>query len=89
MGKRYPSRGCVKGGSGVWIPTASGPSGRFWKAKGCPTGSIQFDHRGLSYHIWEYPPEEPGAQSNVRSAGRTEDFGPDYEREILEILKTW
>ena len=53
---------------------------RYYEEAGC--GSIQFDHRGLSYHIWEYPPEEPGAQSNVRSAGRTEDFGPNYEREI-------
>ena len=60
---------------------------RYYEEAGC--GSIQFDHRGLSYHIWEYPPEEPGAQSNVRSAGRTEDFGPGYEAEILEILKTW
>lgn len=54
---------------------------------GC--GSIDFIHRGLSYHIWEYPPEEPGAESNVRSAGRQEDFGENYEEEILEILRSW
>ena len=59
----------------------------YWEEGDC--GSISFLHRGLSYHIWEYPPEEPGAASNVRTAGRSEDFGADYEQEILEILKTW
>ena len=59
----------------------------YWEEQDC--GSISFLHRGLSYHIWEYPPEEPGAASNVRTAGRSEDFGADYEQEILEILKTW
>ena len=52
-------------------------------------GSITFIHRGLSYHIWEYPAPERGAQSNVRSAGRSEDFDGDYEEQILDILKTW
>ena len=53
-------------------------------------GSITFIHRGLSYHIWEYPAPERGAQSNVRSAGRSEDFdGEDYEEQILGILQTW
>lgn len=52
-------------------------------------GSITFLHRGLSYHIWEYPAPERGAQSNVRSAGRSEDFDGDYEAQILDILQTW
>ena len=52
-------------------------------------GSITFLHRGLSYHIWEYPAPERGAQSNVRSAGRSEDFDGDYEEQILRILKSW
>ena len=52
-------------------------------------GSITFLHRGLSYHIWEYPAPERGAQSNVRSAGRSEDFDGDYEEQILRILLTW
>lgn len=52
-------------------------------------GSIDFIHSGLSYHIWEYPAPERGADSNVRTAGRSEDFGDDYEGEILEILRTW
>lgn len=52
-------------------------------------GSIDFIHRGLSYYIWEYPAPERGAQSNVRTAGRGEDFEGDYEEKILTILKTW
>ena len=52
-------------------------------------GSIDFIHRGHSYYIWEYPAPERGAQSNVRTAGRGEDFEGDYEEAILSILKTW
>lgn len=52
-------------------------------------GSIEFLHRGLHYYIWEYPEPERGAQSNVRTAGRGEDFEGDYEEKILEILHTW
>ena len=54
---------------------------------GC--GSIDFLHRGLSYHIWEFPEEEQGAESNVRTAGRMEVFGPGYEEEILAVLQSW
>ena len=52
-------------------------------------GTIEFDHRGLHYHIWEYPAPERGAQSNVRSAGKSEDFDGNYEEQLLEILETW
>ena len=52
-------------------------------------GSIEFLHRGLHYYIWEYPEPERGAQSNVRTAGRGEDFEGDYQEEILAILRTW
>ena len=52
-------------------------------------GSITFVHRGLSYHIWEFPEPERGAESNVRSCGRTEDYEGDYEDKILAIMKTW
>ena len=52
-------------------------------------GSITFVHKGLSYHIWEYPAPERGAQSNVRSAGKSEDFDGNYEEQLLEILETW
>lgn len=52
-------------------------------------GSIDFIHSGLSYHIWEFPAPERGAESNVRTAGRSEEFNENYEDEILEILQTW
>ena len=54
---------------------------------GC--GSIDFIHRGLSYHIWEAPPEDGCADSHVRTAGRMETYEGDYERQILDVLKTW
>ena len=52
-------------------------------------GSIDFIHRGLSYHIWEYPAAQRGAESNIRTAGRGEDFEGDYEQQLLDILYTW
>ena len=52
-------------------------------------GSIQCYHRGLSYHMWESPAPERGAASNLRTAGRDEDFEGDYERTLLEILRSW
>lgn len=52
-------------------------------------GTIEFVHRGLSYHIWEYPAPDRGADSNVRSCGKMEEFEGDYEGQILEIMKTW
>ncbi len=64
-----------------------GESYTYREEDGC--GSLDWVHLGLSYHIWEYPESDPGAQSNVRSAGRQEDFGPNYENEILEILGRW
>ena len=58
----------------------------YYEDSGC--GSIEFIHRGLAYHIWEYPDEE-GADSNVRSVGRMDAYTGDYEQQILEIMKTW
>ena len=52
-------------------------------------GSIDFEHRGLSYHIWEFEDGGYGAETNVRTMGRQEDITGDYEKEIIEILKTW
>lgn len=60
---------------------------QFTQEDGC--GSIDFLYKGLSYHIWEFPEEEQGAESNVRSAGKMDTYGSEYEAEILEILKTW
>ena len=52
-------------------------------------GGIEILHRGLSYHIWEYPEPERGASSNVLSCGRMIDYEGDYEGQIIEILKGW
>lgn len=60
---------------------------QYWEDNDC--GSIAFVHRGLSYHIWEYPEPERGADSNVRTAGRSEEFNENYEEEILNILRSW
>ena len=59
---------------------------QYYEEDGC--GSIEFIHRGLAYHIWEYPDDE-GADSNVRSAGRMEAYTGNYEEQILDVLKTW
>ncbi|MBE6015086.1 MAG: kinase [Lachnospiraceae bacterium] len=52
-------------------------------------GSIDFEHKGLRYNIWEFPAPERGAESNIRSTGRQEEFGASYEEELLDILKSW
>ena len=52
-------------------------------------GSITFIHRGLQYHIWEYPAPERGALLNVLSCGRSRDYEGDYEEQILAIMSAW
>ena len=59
----------------------------YYEEEGC--GSINFVHKGLSYHIWEYNEGTRGAESNVRTCGRSEDFEGDYQEKILEIMRTW
>ena len=53
---------------------------------GC--GSIDFQHRGLSYHIWEFADQDQpcGVETNLRHAGRTEEIEGDYETALLEAL---
>lgn len=60
---------------------------QYFEDMGC--GSIEFIHRGLSYHIWEYPEEENGADSNVRTVGRMDSYTGDYEAQILAVMRTW
>ena len=59
---------------------------QYYEDDGC--GTIEFMHKGLAYHIWEYPDDE-GADSNVRSAGRMEAYTGNYEDQILDVIKTW
>lgn len=53
-------------------------------------GSIDFDYRGVPYHIWEFCEDGVrGAETNVRHGGRMEEITGDYEEEILRIVKKW
>lgn len=54
---------------------------------GC--GSLDFDYRGVPYHIWEFHDGESGVESNVRSGGKQEDFFGDYEEAVIEVIKNW
>lgn len=54
---------------------------------GC--GSLDFDYRGVPYHIWEFIDGEAGVESNVRSGGKQEDFFGDYEEEVIEVIRSW
>ena len=67
--------------------TYKGIAYQYWEEDNC--GSIQFISNGLSYHVWEYPAPERGAESNVRTCGKSEEFEENYEEEILTILKSW
>lgn len=58
----------------------------YYEDMGC--GSIEFVHRGLAYHIWEYPDGE-GADSNVKTVGRMDAYTEDYEEQIIAVLRTW
>lgn len=52
-------------------------------------GSIDFLHRGLSYHIWEFLDGEYGVESNVANAGKTQDYLGDYEAAIMAVMEDW
>ncbi|MCC8046593.1 MAG: kinase [Clostridiales bacterium] len=54
---------------------------------GC--GSIDFEYRGIAYHIWEFDDGERGVETNLRHGGRNEDLFGDYEAEILAIMQNW
>ena len=50
---------------------------------------IDFDYRGVPYHIWEFHDDIWGVENNLRHGGRQEELTGDYEAEILEIMKDW
>lgn len=54
---------------------------------GC--GSIDFLFRGLTFHVWEYNDSVWGAETNVFSAGRSEDIEDDYEKIISDEILSW
>lgn len=59
---------------------------QYTEEDGC--GSVDFEYRGINYHVWEFPDGE-GAESNVRDGGRQEEFAGDYEGEILAVIRDW
>ncbi len=65
---------------------------RGWTFKRCMEDgceSIDFEYRGVSYHIWEFHDDEWGVETNVRHGGGMEEITGDYEAELLEIMKDW
>ena len=54
---------------------------------GC--GSIDFEYRGIAYHVWDFQDEAWGAETNVRNGGYSEDLYGDYEAQIIQIINEW
>ncbi len=52
-------------------------------------GSLDFDYRGVPYHVWEFHDGEWGAETNVKNGGQSEDITGDYEEKIIQIIKSW
>ncbi|MGI6012449.1 MAG: kinase [Ruminococcus sp.] len=59
----------------------------YTEVDGC--GSLDFDYRGVPYHIWEFHDGEWGAETNVQNGGQSEDILGDYEGKIISIIKNW
>ncbi len=59
----------------------------YTEADGC--GSVDFEHKGLSYHVWEFPGEPRGAESNLRTVARFEDYFGDYEQTLTDMIAGW
>ena len=52
--------------------------------------SLDFLFRGLSYHIWEFQDGEiRGAETNLYTAGRSEDLEGDYDTEMAKEILAW
>ena len=65
---------------------------RGWNYRQCQEDgciSIDFEYRGVSYHIWEFYDDEWGVETNVRHGGGMEELTGDYESELLEIMNDW
>lgn len=61
---------------------------QYTEEDGC--GSLDFEFRGLRYHVWEYAEDGTwGVETNVFEAGRSRDIEGNYE-EILEAeILSW
>ena len=45
---------------------------QYYEVDGC--GSLDFDYRGIPYHIWEYQEDGWGVETNVKHGGYNEDI---------------
>ena len=52
-------------------------------------GSIDFLFRGLSFHVWEYEDQVWGVETNVFSAGRSQEVEGDYEEVVSREILSW
>ncbi|MBS6196193.1 MAG: kinase [Clostridiales bacterium] len=53
-------------------------------------GSLDFQFRGLRYHIWEFCDNGVwGVETNVKHAGRSIDIFGDYEQEVSDLILSW
>ena len=59
----------------------------YWEEDNC--GSIDFLHRGLSYHIWEFSDVDTpcGVETNLFHTGKSQDIEGDYEDILVKELK--
>ncbi|HCT90228.1 MAG TPA: kinase [Lachnospiraceae bacterium] len=61
----------------------------YTEVEGC--GSIDFVHRGLGYHIWEYADHDTpsGVETNLLHAGKSEDVEGDYEATLCGWIEQY
>lgn len=54
-------------------------------------GSLDFEYRGVPYHIWEFAEDGlAGVETNIRSGGKTEDItGEGYEETAIAMMESW
>ncbi|MDO4602231.1 MAG: kinase [Eubacteriales bacterium] len=61
---------------------------QYTEEDGC--GSLDFEFRGLRYHVWEYEENGTwGAETNVFEAGRSRDIEGDYEETLETEILAW
>lgn len=61
---------------------------QYTEEDGC--GSLDFEFRGLRYHVWEYEEEGTwGVETNVFEAGRSRDIEGKYEEILESEILSW
>ena len=61
---------------------------QYTEEDGC--GSLDFEFRGLRYHVWEYEENGTwGVETNVFEAGRSRDIEGDYEETLETEILSW